>query len=259
MSLPWFRMYAEAAGDPVLQSLSFDDQRHYFILLCLKCNGTLDRNIAPGHRERIIARGLGLDAVTLSEVKRRLLDVALIDKSWQPTGWEKRQYPSDISTDRVRKYRKDKETGNVAETKEGNVSETSVTISSSLSVSTDIKTSEFMFDLIRTLSPKHREPNIESWANDVRLMRERDGRTDEEIRSLFEWANSHYFWKTNILSPATLRKQWDKLVIQRDNNGASHGTHQHTDNSAPARVRRANERQREQERAGSIDGKAERV
>jgi hypothetical protein len=223
MSLPWFRMYAEAAGDPVLQSLAFDDQRHYFILLCLKCGGTLDRQVAPEQRERIIARGLGLDAVTASEAKRRMMEVSLIDQDWQPLGWDKRQYNSDISTDRVRKYRNNKESGNVSETNNETskkVSETSVTISVSDSVSvsvSDLETSRFIFNLIRTLNPKHREPNFKSWANDIRLMRECDRRTDEEIRALFEWANQDHFWRTNILSPAKLRKQWDVLVIQRDN------------------------------------------
>lgn len=94
MSLPWFRMYSEWASDPVVQSLSFDDQRHHAVLLCLKCNGTLDRDIATAQRERIILRGLGLDAVTAGEVKRRLLEVGLINKSWQPNGWDKRQFSS---------------------------------------------------------------------------------------------------------------------------------------------------------------------
>jgi hypothetical protein len=109
-------MYAEWASDPVVQSLSFDDQRHHAVLLCLKCNGTLDRAIANDQRERIILRGLGLDNITAGEVKRRLLEVGLIDDSWQPNGWDKRQYTSDLSTNRVRKYRNNKESGNVTET-----------------------------------------------------------------------------------------------------------------------------------------------
>lgn len=103
----------------------------------------------------------------------------------------------------------------------------------------DVQTAKFIFGLIQSLSPKHKPPNFDSWANDVRLMRERDHRTDDEIRSLFSWANRHHFWKTNILSPATLRKQWDKLDVQR-NNGGTHAPHQRTDNSAIARVRAAN-------------------
>lgn len=116
MSLPWFRMYSEFSGDPVIQSLAFEDQRHFVILLCLKCNGTLDRDIQDHNRERIILRGLGLDQIAASEAKRRLMEVGIIDSSWQPSGWGKRQFVSDVSTDRVRKYRNSKEDGNVSET-----------------------------------------------------------------------------------------------------------------------------------------------
>jgi hypothetical protein len=116
MSLPWFRMYAEFVGDPVIQSLAFEDQRHYVMLLCLKCDGVLDRPIQASARDRIIFRALGLDPVSASEAKRRLSEVGLIDKNWQIAAWDKRQYVSDVSTQRVRKCRKNKETGNVSET-----------------------------------------------------------------------------------------------------------------------------------------------
>ena len=110
MSLPWFRMYAEFAGDPVIQSLAFEDQRHYVVILCLKCNGTLDRNISADLIDRIVLRGLGLDPVAGAEAKRRLMEVCLIEKNWQPKGWDKRQFRSDLSTERVRQFRKRSET-----------------------------------------------------------------------------------------------------------------------------------------------------
>jgi len=94
-SLPWFRMYAEFMGDPVIQELSFEDQRHYAIILCMKCNGTLDRNIKGENRDRIIFRGLGLDQEKAEKVKEKLLESDLICKKWHPKGWEKRQFVSD--------------------------------------------------------------------------------------------------------------------------------------------------------------------
>lgn len=116
MSNPWFRFYAEFAGDPVVQSLAFEDQRHFVVLLCLKCNGTLDRKMDAKVRDRIVCRGIGLDPVAAAEAKRRLEEVGLIDKNWQPAGWNKRQYISDNSTPRVAKCRANKKTGNVSET-----------------------------------------------------------------------------------------------------------------------------------------------
>ena len=92
MALPWFRMYAEFAGDPVVQSLAFEDQRHYIMLLCLKCAGTLDKDLPPAVRDPIVARALGLDKASADEVRRRLMGVGLIDKLWHPSAWEKRQF-----------------------------------------------------------------------------------------------------------------------------------------------------------------------
>lgn len=80
----------------------------------------------------------------------------------------------------------------------------------------DLSIAEFMFDAILRLNPDHKKPNLESWADVVRLMRERDNRSPPEIKSVFMWANNHRFWAKNILSPDKLREQFDKLVIQRD-------------------------------------------
>ena len=75
---------------------------------------------------------------------------------------------------------------------------------------------------IKELNPKAKDPNIDKWANEVRLMRERDKRSHEEIINIFTWANNDPFWKTNILSPSKLRKQFDQLTIKSGgaNNGA---------------------------------------
>lgn len=73
---------------------------------------------------------------------------------------------------------------------------------------------QWMHELIKTIVPNAKTPNWDSWANEIRLIRERDGRTPDEIKTLFVWANSDSFWRTNILSPDTLRKQWDKLTAK---------------------------------------------
>ena len=83
----------------------------------------------------------------------------------------------------------------------------------------DLETAQFILQKIRKLKPDFKIPNLNSWANDIRLMRERDNRTHEEIRALFTWANNHHFWCSNILSPSALRRQWDRLSIQRDAKG----------------------------------------
>ena len=106
MAKPWFRLYAEFASDPKVQLLDFGDQRHYIVLLCLKCNGTLDSTAkSPEHRERLIARALGLDPITAAEVRRRLDEAGLIAPDWQPLKWDDRQYESDTSAARMHRFR----------------------------------------------------------------------------------------------------------------------------------------------------------
>lgn len=131
MSNPWFRMYTEFANDPIVQSLSFDDQRHYVVLLCLKCAGVLDRKLLKENRNRIICRGLGLDQYAAEELKQRLKEVGFISNNWQPKAWSKRQYKSDKSAERTRKYRENKNIVSVTQMSP----KTSLSTSPSVSVS----------------------------------------------------------------------------------------------------------------------------
>ena len=85
----------------------------------------------------------------------------------------------------------------------------------------DLKLADFMYAKIQQLNPGHKKPNLDKWANTIRLIRERDNKTHNDIESLFTWANNNNFWKTNILSPAKLRDQWDTLTIQRQQNETS--------------------------------------
>ena len=88
----------------------------------------------------------------------------------------------------------------------------------------DIATAKWMFDIVLKLQPDHKVPDFNKWANIIRLMRERDGRQDAEIRELFKAADDDEFWQKNIRCPATLRKQWDKLDLRfrkrKPHNGA---------------------------------------
>lgn len=80
----------------------------------------------------------------------------------------------------------------------------------------DLMAAEWILGLIRKVNPSFKEPIIESWANDIRLMRERDNRTHKDICELFKWANQDKFWSVNILSPSKLRDKWDQLSMKRD-------------------------------------------
>jgi len=79
----------------------------------------------------------------------------------------------------------------------------------------DIKAAQWMWARVKAVDATAKEPNWVAWANDMRLMREQDGRTHRDACELFGWANADPFWKANILSPAKLREQWQKLSLKR--------------------------------------------
>jgi len=90
----------------------------------------------------------------------------------------------------------------------------------------DVETAKFIFSRIKTVHPGFKKPDLNSWANQIRLMLERDGHNRENIKILFTWANNDHFWQSIILSPSKLRKQWDTLEIKRlsNNNGKRYRT-----------------------------------
>ncbi|GKX50583.1 helix-turn-helix domain-containing protein [Budvicia aquatica] len=78
----------------------------------------------------------------------------------------------------------------------------------------DLKAARWIHDKIASLGTNPKEPSWPAWANEIRLMREKDKRTHREICELYGWVNRDPFWRMNVLSPAKLRTKWDELVIK---------------------------------------------
>jgi hypothetical protein len=102
-NLPWFRLYSRTIDDPKLKLLAFEDRWHFIALLCLKCQGLIDKEVL--YRDSLIAVQLGLTKTELDMLKDRLWKVGLIDQDFQPVSWDDLQYRSDSSKDRTKKYR----------------------------------------------------------------------------------------------------------------------------------------------------------
>jgi len=54
----------------------------------------------------------------------------------------------------------------------------------------------------------------EAWTRDIRLMIERDQRTEQEITEVLKWLKTDSFWSDNILSPEKLRGQFERLQLE---------------------------------------------
>lgn len=87
----------------------------------------------------------------------------------------------------------------------------------------DLRAAQWIHSRVMLVDSSASEPKWPEWANTVRLMRQLDNRTHHEICELFRWANKHHFWSSNILSPASLRKQWGTLTAQRNQQPKQNG------------------------------------
>ena len=77
-----------------------------------------------------------------------------------------------------------------------------------------------MFKRISNIAPNSKKPNLESWANTIRLLNENDKVNLNAAWKVFCWANSDSFWATNILSASKFREQYAQLSAKINNKPA---------------------------------------
>ena len=98
---PWFRLYSEFADDPKVQMMSEAMQRRLVMLMWSRCKGeTL-------HETQMVFHWRISDA-DLADTKRVFLQNGFIDEDWELLNWDRRQFVSDSSTERVRRSRQRK-------------------------------------------------------------------------------------------------------------------------------------------------------
>ena len=100
MANQWFRLYAEFATDPKVQMMSEADQRRFIMVLCLRCS-----NEDVTLQDDEIAFQLRISNEEWAQTKARFLAKGLINDDNKPTAWDRRQFVSDSSAERVRKHR----------------------------------------------------------------------------------------------------------------------------------------------------------
>lgn len=72
----------------------------------------------------------------------------------------------------------------------------------------------YFLERIRLNNPEHKQPNLQTWSNDIRLIMDIDGRNEEQVRYLMKWVQEDDFERVNVLSPSKLRKRFDQLVMK---------------------------------------------
>jgi Mn-dependent DtxR family transcriptional regulator len=102
----WWRAYNEAVNDPKLQLLSDALFRAWFNVMCIA--SASDGSLPP---LKDIAFTLRIQPTKAAQVLAQLHSAGLLDKTetgFIPHNWNGRQYKSDVSTDRVKRFRNGK-------------------------------------------------------------------------------------------------------------------------------------------------------
>jgi hypothetical protein len=107
----WFRLYDDVLNDPKVQKLSGETFKLWINVLCI---ASKHGGVLPSLDD--LAFQLRLPTLVCKTEIDTLKAAGLIDgdKKLKPHGWEKRQYKSDTSTERVKRFRE--RSSNVAET-----------------------------------------------------------------------------------------------------------------------------------------------
>jgi hypothetical protein len=99
MANQWFRLYSEFAHDPKVQMLSEINQRRLIMLFCIRCNG----NVTLQDEQVAFQLRISMDEWLAS--KAIFIDKNFINNDNEVLNWDKRQFVSDSSAERVAKHR----------------------------------------------------------------------------------------------------------------------------------------------------------
>ena len=71
----------------------------------------------------------------------------------------------------------------------------------------------FLYQQIKRFKNDYPQPKLDAWAKVIDSML-KSGRLESNIRAVIEWLPTNDFWRKNILSTNSLKKQFDRLEMQ---------------------------------------------
>jgi len=95
------------------------------------------------------------------------------------------------------------------------------------------KLANLLLNKIKENNPNAKTPNIQKWANSIRLMHERDSRSYDDIEKMITWSQSNEFWSGVILSTTKLRSKYDQMFVQANKRKRSNKSKRNHDYELP--------------------------
>jgi hypothetical protein len=83
-----------------------------------------------------------------------------------------------------------------------------------------------------------KRPNVtDRWRDAARLLIDRDGHTEDQVRRAIDWCQDDEFWRANVLSMPTLREKYDQLRLAAGRSHTSANGHRRQADLSGARQR----------------------
>ena len=165
------------------------------------------------------------DITIVSTAQSTVVSIVNWDKYQQETSEATNEQPTD--NQRVTTNKNDKKEKNVITT----------TPAKPKYEENDLDFAQKAFEEILKHAPDFKRPNLNSWAEIVRKMRELDNRSLDEMATAWVWIRNDHFWSTNILSMAKFREKYDQIKLKMTSEVRPNENTSRPDNSAAGRVR----------------------
>lgn len=91
-----------------------------------------------------------------------------------------------------------------------------------------------LFQIILSYLSSFKKPNLHSWAKEFDKIIINDKRPPHTITALIKWLPSSEFWRKNILSPIKLRKQFDRLILEKESHNNNTASYQQDQRPLPS-------------------------
>jgi len=215
--MTWFRFYSGWRTNPKVKLLHETFQLRFIDLMCLRCEGEI-----PGATDDELAYHLRIPQDELSTTLSTLEDSGL----WADgdiCNWDKRQFKSDTSTERVKRFRK--QGCNVTVTPSESESDTDTDTEEEQEGARDglkiRKLTDLFVQLIKANDQQARVPtNTVPWEAQIGRIHFADHRSFEEIEKVIRFSQDG-FWAASVLNPRDLAEKFPKILLQTKRDGAA--------------------------------------
>jgi hypothetical protein len=260
--MKWFRMWIDILDDPKLAVSVTAAETFRVTVLLMAYARELNNAGKIDQPDDVIAWRLRITIPELKKHLKHLSDLKIIDLKPELhfINWAKRQFLSDSSTERVKRFRvgkrnvsklfpetppdTDTDTETDTELKARGTSKNQPSpapVPALKEYSETVKSlCSRLEGLIKNTDPKFKIKSMATWLKKMDELLRLDNRDEKEVSEVIDFCQADQFWSANILSPANLREKYPQLLVKMKR-GGTNGSAKNSPSNDPRQAWRARE------------------